>query len=99
MNTARPEKKQSLEKVAFWNVFFAAAMLIFLMSCLEFIIYAYSLMQNYKRESNEDVGYAIRLIGAEYLDEIYQKTEDVYYSVPEEIRSQGRNWLKEKLNT
>lgn len=88
MSTARPEKKQSLEKVAFWNVFFAAAMLIFLMSCLEFVIYAYSLMQNYKRESNEDVGYAIRLIGAEYLDEIYQKTEDVYYSVPEEIRSQ-----------
>ena len=88
MSTGRTEKKQSLEKVAFWNVFFAAAMLIFLMSCLEFVINAYSLMQNYKRESNEDVGYAIRLIGTEYLEEIYRKTEDVYNSVPEEIRSQ-----------
>ena len=87
MSVTHSKKKQSLEKVAFWNVFFAAAMLIFLMSVLEFIINGYSLLQNYKRESKEDVSYAVRLIGADYLEKIFKKTEDVYYSTPEEIRS------------
>ena len=88
MTANGPEKRQSIEKAAFWNIFFAAAILIFLMICLAFVVNAYSLMQNYKRESNEDVGYALRLIGSEYLEEIFKETEDVYYSVPEEIRSQ-----------
>ncbi len=88
MTVRGSEKRQSLEKVAFWNVFFAAAILIFLMICLAFAVNTYSLMQNYKRESIEDVNYALRLIGTEYLEDIFEQTEEVYYSVPEEIRSQ-----------
>ena len=88
MTAAKTEKRQSLEKVAFWNIFFAAAILILLMICLAVVVNTYSLMQNYKRESNEDVSYALRLIGTEYLEDIFEQTEEVYYSVPEEIRAQ-----------
>ena len=98
MSSADHKKKQSLEKAAFWYIFFAAGMLIFLITVFELIVNGYSLLQNYKRESNEDVGYAIRLIGAEYLEDIFRETEEVYYSTPEEIRSERfSNEYKERL--
>ncbi len=80
------QKKQSLEKVAFWSIFFGATIFILLITVVEFFVNTVSLLQNYKRESVEDMNYALRLIGTDYLEKIYAETKDVYYSTPEEIR-------------
>ena len=82
------EQKQSLEKVAFWAIFFGAALLILLTTLIVFFVNTISLLQNYKRESREDMNYAIRLIGTEYIERIYKETVDVYSSTPEEIRAE-----------
>ncbi len=86
MRDKNTHKKKSLRRVAIGAILFGALMILVLAVFIEVILFVYPTMQNYKREMNHEASYALSLIGDDYLKEIFEKTREMYYSTPEEIR-------------
>lgn len=81
-----PESK-SLQQKAFRMILAASVALLFVVGGINFVITTITTMQGYKRETAHDMRYAVSLIDAEYLENLYHKLWERYNSIPEEIRN------------
>lgn len=82
------KKKTSLQNKAFWTVLFGSIALVLLMTIIELIVLSYTVLLNYKTDTIQDLSFAISLIDQDYLDNLFAKTKEIYFSTPEEIRRQ-----------
>jgi sigma-B regulation protein RsbU (phosphoserine phosphatase) len=80
-------KSKSLQQKAFRMILTAAAALLFVVGGINFVITTITTMQGYKRETAHDMRYAVSLIDAEYIENLYHKLWERYNTIPEEIRN------------
>ena len=82
----KPKKRDSLQSKAFWYLVLGAVVFLLVISPLELIMHSYTIMTNYKRESRLDLAYAVSLIDAQYLEDLYKKTKAIYDDTSEELK-------------
>ena len=80
-------KKRSLSKVVDRSIFIGAVFLLFASLIVETIIGIVPTLRFYKREMKNEGEFLVSLLGEDYIRECIKKTKDLYYSTPEEIRS------------
>ncbi len=67
-------------------ILFGAFIILILAVIVEIVLFVYPTLENYKREMGHEGDYATALIGQDYLEDIFKRTKEAYYSTPEEIR-------------
>ena len=82
------DKPVSLRIKTFRIILTGALLLILLISFGGLGMHAYSELTNYHDESRHLMDYAMSLLDMDYLEKIFAETEDIYFALPEEIRSQ-----------
>ena len=80
------KKQKSLQTTTFWTIFWGAVLVVVLITGVELFLHAATIMENYKSDSSLDIRYVLSMVDQEYLENLYAKTEEIYYSLDEEER-------------
>lgn len=83
----KKKNKKSLERMAFYAILFAMLTILVLAIIVEYIMFVFPTMQNYKREMDHEGEFAAAMIDKEYLARFCGQVKDLYYNTPEEIRA------------
>ena len=83
----KKKNKKSLERMAFYAILFAMLTILVLAIIVEYIMFVFPTMQNYKREMDHEGEFAAAMIEKEYLARFCGQVKDLYYNTPEEIRA------------
>jgi len=86
MNQPETKKNRSLKRVALSAILFGAIIILIMAVLVEIVLFIYPTLENYKRELDHEGSLVTALIGQEYLETVFDKVKDAYYSTPEEIR-------------
>ena len=86
--TYKSKKKRSLRRVARTAILLGAFIILFVEVIVLAGLFFFPTLSSYKREMDHEGAYATELIGKEYLEDIFDRTRNVYYSTPEKIRSE-----------
>jgi sigma-B regulation protein RsbU (phosphoserine phosphatase) len=86
MKKKETKQKNSLKRVVMNAILFGAFAILILAVIVEIVLFIYPTLENYKREMGHEGDYATALIGQEYLEDIFRRAKESYYSTPEEIR-------------
>lgn len=89
-------KRKSLSRVVTNAILFSAFIILLLAVIVEIVLFAFPTLQNYKREMDHEGRYAAAIIGDEYLENIFARTKEVYFGIPEEEKADM--YSKEYIN-
>ena len=79
--------KRTLQQKAFLMMLAVSVTLLFVINGIFFVINILGTMKNYKKETANEMRYAVSVLGADYLDNAFAKVRERYNSIPEEIKS------------
>ena len=79
-------KYLSLRKKTF-RVILGVSLLLFIVgNGAALVMHGYSTLRNYKNEARDIVNYTTAIEDDEYISELFRKTKEAYYGMPEDIR-------------
>ena len=79
--------KRSLQRVVNLAILFVVCSFLLLSVIVEALTFVVPTLRFYKREMEHVGAIVTSLVGEDYINEMIEKTKEVYYSTPEEIRS------------
>lgn len=84
-------EKISLKTKTFKVILIVSLILIMLGSATGLALYGYASLHNYKNESRHLINYTLSLEDQKYLEKIFKNTREVFYSLPEDVRSDPKS--------
>ena len=80
-------KRRPLERAVFATLLTGMIVLLMMAGMVLLVLYPYLLLHVVKSDADEDIEYVTKLMDTEYLEDIYERTKETYFSLPEEERS------------
>lgn len=84
----KKNKRKSLKRVVTRAILFGAFIFLVFAIVVEILLLIFSTMESYKREADHNAQYVMSLLDQPYMEQLFHKVKDVYYSIPEEQRQQ-----------
>ncbi len=78
---------KSLKKKAYKVFLTWSVILMLLIGMVGFVVQAYAALRNYYSETGHIKNYLISLIGEDYIASVFERTKELYFDTPEEVRS------------
>ena len=86
MESVNKAKTKSLKTVAMRIILAVMVVLLIVTTSVSFWLYIYSYLRSYKHELDMLSSYVFSNIDRSYLEELFDETEKIYDSLPEDIR-------------
>ena len=86
MEALNKSGSKSLKTVALKMIMVVMTLLLLVTTLISFEFYIYSYLRSYKHELDVLSSYAFANLDHEYLEELFDKTKEIYESIPEEVR-------------
>jgi sigma-B regulation protein RsbU (phosphoserine phosphatase) len=86
MESVNKAKTKSLKTVAMRIILAVMVVLLIVTTSVSFWLYIYSYLRSYKHELDMLSSYVFSIIDRSYLEELFDETEKIYDSLPEDIR-------------
>jgi sigma-B regulation protein RsbU (phosphoserine phosphatase) len=87
MHNKESGQTKSLRRVVVSAILFGAVTTLILAVVVEVVLFIYPTLENYKREMDHEGDFATAIIGQDYMEDIFRRTKELYYSTPEEVRA------------
>ncbi|MBO5621705.1 MAG: hypothetical protein J5959_08770 [Butyrivibrio sp.] len=86
METSNKSGSKSLKTVALKMIMLVMTLLLLVTTLISFAFYIYTYLRSYKHELDILSSYAFANLDHDYLEELFDKTKEIYESIPEEVR-------------
>ncbi len=79
--------KRSLRLEIFAAMFAGAVTLLVMSGVVVLVLYPYTILTGLKKDTDSDMEYTLSLVDKDYLADLYKRTEEIYYGLPDDIQS------------
>ena len=83
----RDKKKRPLRHAVVLNMITGTILLAFIAGAVVLILYPYTVMRGFKKDTDCDMDYTLRMLDRDYLEDIAGRTKEIYYSLSESEKS------------